>query len=362
MKSGRKIAAILAFVLVFALLASCSLGKPVPTPTPEPTPTPTSEPTPSPTPVPTPTPTPVPTPTPTPPPTPKPTPSPTPVPTPPPTPEPTPEPEGLPIITKHPADETVQEGTFCYFLARYEDAVFAEWHFVSPDGKRDLTYQEAAEEFPTMEIYDGMYSNLLLKKIPLEANGWKVYCRYSNKIGSRDTDMATLTVTKANTPVEPIATAAPIAPVTAPSPSLPAAPAPTATTPVMIQSSPAALSSAPSGTVNSSFSGRWAEEIAHRGVITIENNGGNEYKISVSWSSSAFQIDTWTMNATAGNDGTLRYENGVHSIETYSDQTTKTVETKYEDGTGQFSIDTDGKLVWIDDKGDIPEDCRFIPV
>ena len=350
MKSGRKIAAILSFVLVFALLASCSLGKPAPTPTPEPTPSPTPEPTPTPTPEPTPIPTPVPTPTPTPTPTPKPTPTPTPVPTPSPTPVPTPEPEGLPIITKHPADETVQEGTFCYFLARYEDAVFAEWHFVSPDGTRDLTYQEAEQEFPTMEIYNGMYSNLLLKKIPYEANGWKVYCRYSNKIGYRDTDMATLTVTKAETP-EILA-----APAETP------APVPTATTPVESSETANALSNAPVVAGSDAFSGRWAEEIAHRGVITIEKTDGNSYAISVSWSSSAFQVETWTMTATAGDDGVLHYENGIHSVETYSDEMTKTVETRYEDGSGQFSVGADGKLVWIDEKGDIPDDCRFIPV
>ena len=104
------------------------------------------------------------------------------------------EKEGLPVITKNPQDVTVEIGGSCYFLARYENADLAEWHFVSPDGKRDLTYQEAAAEFSTMEIYDGNYSNLHLKHIPLEANGWMVYCRYSNKIGSRDTNFALLRI------------------------------------------------------------------------------------------------------------------------------------------------------------------------
>ena len=64
---------------------------------------------------------------------------------------------------------------------------------ISPDG-RDITYEEAQEEFPTVEIYNGMYSNFLLKNIPLELNGWRVYCRYSNQVGYRDTETALLTV------------------------------------------------------------------------------------------------------------------------------------------------------------------------
>ncbi|MBR1457374.1 MAG: hypothetical protein IJ594_09505, partial [Oscillospiraceae bacterium] len=122
----------------------------------------------------------------------------TPVPTPAatvaPTPTPTPA-EGAPVVTKSPTDETVEEGGSCYFVAKYVNATWAVWHFVSPDGSRDLTYEEAQEEFRSMEIIDGMYSTMLLKEIPLAASGWRVYCQYSNKAGSVDTASALLTVT-----------------------------------------------------------------------------------------------------------------------------------------------------------------------
>ena len=128
-------------------------------------------------------------------PTPEPEPTPTPEPTPAPTPEPTPEPPaGAPRVTKSPTNETVEEGGACYFVAKYEGANIAVWHFVSPDGKTDLSYEEAQAQFSSMEIIDGMYSTMLLKNIPLAANGWSVYCRYSNKIASVDTARATLTV------------------------------------------------------------------------------------------------------------------------------------------------------------------------
>ena len=100
----------------------------------------------------------------------------------------------LPVVTKSPTGETVNKGGSCFFAARYQNAVWAVWHFVSPDGKTDLTYQEASKQFPTMKIINGMYSTMKLENIPVEANGWKVYCRYTNSAGSTDTASALITV------------------------------------------------------------------------------------------------------------------------------------------------------------------------
>ena len=125
-------------------------------------------------------------------------------------PEATPEPEpevtqapadpNLPIITKSPTDETVPIGGNCSFVARYENAVWAVWHFVSPDGQTDLTYEEASGQFPTLEIINGMYSTMKLRNIPAELNGWRVYCRYTNRSGDSDTKTALITVTDAPAP------------------------------------------------------------------------------------------------------------------------------------------------------------------
>ena len=80
----------------------------------------------------------------------------------------------LPIITKSPTGETVDIGGEAIFVAKYENALWAAWHFVSPDGNTDLTYDKAKEKFPDLWIVDGMYSIMTLRNIPAELNGWKV--------------------------------------------------------------------------------------------------------------------------------------------------------------------------------------------
>ncbi len=125
------------------------------------------------------------------------TPAPTPIPTPVPTPASTPAPvqSTYPIIKKHPTDEKVAVGGGCYFVARYENAIWAEWHFVSPDRTRDLDYAQAQQEFPTLEIINGFASTMELRSIPAELNGWRVYCRFSNHSGAVKTNTALITVT-----------------------------------------------------------------------------------------------------------------------------------------------------------------------
>ena len=80
-------------------------------------------------------------------------------------------------------------------MARYENAIYAEWHFVSPDGLRDLVYTAAEREFPTMKIINGYAKDMTLESIPAALNGWKVYCRFSNNSGFTDTQRARITVT-----------------------------------------------------------------------------------------------------------------------------------------------------------------------
>ncbi len=102
---------------------------------------------------------------------------------------------GLPVVTKSPTGETVAPGGSCWFVAKYKDAIYAEWHFVSPDGKRDLDYSQAAKEFTGLQIVDGYASSMQLKNIPASLNGWNVYCRFSNKAGAVTTGKASITVT-----------------------------------------------------------------------------------------------------------------------------------------------------------------------
>ncbi|MBR4473851.1 MAG: hypothetical protein IKS55_09465 [Oscillospiraceae bacterium] len=105
---------------------------------------------------------------------------------------------GAPTVTKSPTDETVKPGGTCYFNAKHTGAQLARWHFVSPDGQTDVQYDEAAKLFPDLVIKNGEYDTMQLKNIQSDLDGWRVYCRFSNKAGAVDSGMATITV-KADT-------------------------------------------------------------------------------------------------------------------------------------------------------------------
>ena len=100
----------------------------------------------------------------------------------------------LPLITKNPTDETVYAYGESQFITRYENADLAEWFFISPDGSLDISYQRMQDVFPSLEIIGGNTKDLTLRNIPIELNGCKVYCRFSNNAGSVDTETACLTV------------------------------------------------------------------------------------------------------------------------------------------------------------------------
>ena len=239
-------------------------------------------------------------------PTPEPTPVPTPAPTPAPTPKPTQEISKLPRITKDPGSEKVGINGKCQFVTRYENADLAEWHFVSPDGSRDLDYAQAEKEFPKLKIVNGFTKDLTLENIPAELNGWKVYCRFSNKYGSVDTKTASITVDSTQTVQTP-------------------------------------------AVQRVSYEGRWAEEISGRCQITISYRSQGTVDVEISWSNSAFERYSWSMIASEGPDGTMVYHDAYGRVETYTDNTNYTVSDESHDGYGYFFI-RDGKLHWVDSK------------
>ena len=136
----------------------------------------------------------------------------------------------LPVVTKSPTDETVKPGDSAYFVANHRGAILARWHFVSPDGKEDLLYTDAADRFPEMQIIHGEFSTMQLKNIPQNFDGWTVYCRYSNNNGYVDTASAKITVTRDGTAATPAPTATP-APAAAGTPAADAAPTTVVITP-----------------------------------------------------------------------------------------------------------------------------------
>ena len=245
---------------------------------------------------------------------PTPTPSPTPAPTPSPTPTPVPTPvAGPPKITKHPTAETVTETGECWFIANYENAIWAEWRFVSPNGSRDINYVEAQKEFPTLTIINGHTKDLKLENIPLSLNGWKVYCRFSNNYGSMNTNTALIKVNAL-----PVATPV-VTPVVTPAPQI------------------------------AGYEGRWADEIAGRCVITFEVREPGSYNVDVSWSNSAFETARWKMTGNATANNSLNYTDGHYWLESYTSETDFVMSDEVFTQTGTFSLQ-DGKLNWFNDQ------------
>ena len=267
------------------------------------------------TPVPTPTPTPAPTPTPTP----MPTPTPTPAPTPAPTPVPTVQPvvSNLPVITKDPTGETVAINGKCQFVTRYENAKWAEWHFVSPDGSRDIDYLQAQTEFPTLKIVNGFTKDLTLDAIPEALNGWRVYCRFSNDYGYVNSGSALITVTGA---------------------------AQQASTPAVQQVG---------------FEGRWAGEIAGRCQLEFSYHGEGSVNVSISWSNSAFERARWQMTADIYKNDIMIYNDGHYWVETYTDDVNYTISDEAFGETGSFYMENE-KLHWVDDQRN--QETILIPV
>ena len=193
------------------------------------------------------------------------TPTPTPTPTPAPTATPTPTPS-LPVVTKDPTDETVDAGGDCWFIANYSNALYAVWHFVSPDGKTDYRYNDpaVATAFPGLKIENGDQSNLHLSSIPTQMNGWGSYCEYSNETGSVRTNAAVVHVNGA-----PAATPTPSPSATpTPTPTPSATPTP-AVTPTAAPSPSPAVSPSPAASPTPEGTGEAPSALNHGGRIFL---------------------------------------------------------------------------------------------
>ena len=304
----KKLCLLLCVVLALLVLSACNIrqaSNALVSPTPTPTPVPTIAPTPVPTIAPTPVPTLPPTPAPTPVPTVAPTPVPTPMPTPVPTVAPTYVSSNLPVITKDPTGEIVAVNGKCQFVTRYENAIWAEWHFVSADGKRDLNYLQAQSEFPTLKVLHGDTKDLTLDSIPAALNGWKVYCRFSNNYGSVNSGSALITVQGQG-------------------------------------------GNSASGTVvQQGFGGRWVEPTAGRCTITLNYRAEGSWNVDITWSGSAWQRARWQMTANATRSDALSYTDGHAWTETYTDNTTYMISDESFNGTGSFTLQGN-QLHWLD--------------
>ena len=234
---------------------------------------------------------------------------------------------GLPKVTKSPTGETVQAGGSAWFVSKYEDAIWAVWHFVSPDGTRDLTYSDAASQFPSLQIIGGDQSTMQLKSIPAELNGWKVYCAFRNNMGTTNTAQAQITVQGSAvaqnvTPNQPAANG----------------------TVIVVQN-------------NSDYTGTYVESIAGRGTMTI-TGGPSRYNVSVRWSSSASEYAEWTFSGVFSDTGILSYNDAVMSI---VDASTNTRTIQFQNGSGTLAYIDSGLygVYWTENRANASADNTF---
>ena len=225
--------------------------------------------------------------------------------------------DGAPKVTKSPTGETVKAGENAYFVAKHEDAVWAVWHFVSPDGSRDLDYTQAAKEFSSLQIINGDQGTMQLKNIPAELNGWKVYCAFRNNVGSTNTGSATITVSGGTSGGTQKTAAA------------------------------AAFD----------YTGTYVEQLAQRGTMKI--TGSPElYKVSVDWSGSYKDLSNWTFSGKFSDTGVLSYTDCVMTV---VDREANTSQVKYTGGHGKL-VYVDGSnegVSWTYDNGETGEDTSF---
>ena len=72
-------------------------------------------------------------------------------------------------------------------------------------------------------------------------------------------------------------------------------------------------------------------------------------------------MNVWTMTASvSGDGGSISYDNGRLTTVTFSEEGTESEEVKYENGTGSFSLNSEGQLVWKDDVGHAGDDAVFV--
>ncbi|MBR4550063.1 MAG: hypothetical protein IKO83_09165, partial [Oscillospiraceae bacterium] len=225
----------------------------------------------------------------------------------------------LPVITKNPTDETVNVNGKCQFVTRYENAIYAEWHFVSPDGKQDLDYVQAQAAFPTLKVLYGYTKDLTLESIPETLNGWRVYCRFTNNAGSVKSGTALITV-RGTGAASPTVTTAP--------------------------------------TQTRGFEGRWVAQNVSQCQITFSYAGEGSVYADIVWVSSAQQHTCWRMTANAYRSDIMTYSDGHCWVETYTDANTALISAESYGGTGSFYLQ-EGKLHWVNEQTN--QNLVFIP-
>ncbi len=109
------------------------------------------------------------------------------------------------------------------------------------------------------------------------------------------------------------------------------------------------------------FEGIWGDNIAGRAMISVSRIDEDSFSVWIRWGSSAFESANWRMTAELSDDGkTLAYTDAVKTIITFREDNSMTTVTEYENGTGSFSFNTDGELLWQDGVENAADELAFI--
>lgn len=111
------------------------------------------------------------------------------------------------------------------------------------------------------------------------------------------------------------------------------------------------------------FAGTYSEQYAHRGVITVTNNGDNTYMVHIHWAGSALESAEWDFTGEFNGRQVLYYTDCMKTHIIYNQDGERTEEIEYTNGTGHLQIAEEGTktgLVWVDDVENAAEDAFFI--
>ena len=100
---------------------------------------------------------------------------------------------GVPI-TKNPTDEVRSAGGTAWFVSGAVNYNSLEWKFMDPNGTF-LSAQEFRNRFPYASVDGEHTTNLTVRNLGTDMNGYGVICTFYNNNGPTDTKMAFLYVT-----------------------------------------------------------------------------------------------------------------------------------------------------------------------
>ena len=107
------------------------------------------------------------------------------------------------------------------------------------------------------------------------------------------------------------------------------------------------------------LSGSWDDEVSQRASMDVTRNEDGSYNIRVHWGGSATETAIWEIHGVYDEtSGMLTYDDGAHSIHTFTDDNQETVSDQ-ETTKGSFMKEGD-KLRWSDSKNS--EDGIFVKV